>query len=115
MFQTAPLYERIINSPADIIVLQGGTSSGKTYAAMQAFNTWAHENNDAIMTVVGQDIPNLKRGALRDQQQIVQSSPALQSIITDYNKSQRLYTFATGTRMDSPQNPVRGNSYLQTR
>ena len=48
------------------IVNQGGTSSGKTYSIMQVLFTLAIENAAWTITVVGQDMPNLKKGAIRD-------------------------------------------------
>ena len=101
MFQTSFLYEEIkkfISDPAkDVLVLQGGTSSGKTYTTTQVLDTIAVEENNARITVVGQDIPNLKVGAMRDQENIARDSEALQSVITDFNKTDRRYTFATGS------------------
>jgi phage terminase large subunit len=97
MFETSPLYERNKESTAEIVVNQGGTSSGKTYSIMQVLFTLAIEMNNAVITVAGQDIPNLKVGALRDAQTIVAGSPALQSVISGYNKTDRIYQFKTGS------------------
>jgi phage terminase large subunit len=97
MFPTSDLYTHNLESQAEVVVNQGGTSSGKTYSIIQALCTLAHENNNAVITVAGQDIPNLKVGAMRDMETIVESSEALRSIITAYNKSDRKYTFSTGS------------------
>lgn len=51
---------------ARIYVNQGGTSSGKTYCIMQVLFDVACSKPNQIITVVGQDLPNLKAGALRD-------------------------------------------------
>jgi phage terminase large subunit len=100
MFKTSPLFDANYLSEADITVNQGGTSSTKTYSIMQVLNTLAIENNNAIITVAGQDIPNLKVGAMRDQAEIVEQSPALKSVITSFNKSDRVYHFKTGSRIE---------------
>ena len=48
------------------LVNQGGTSSGKTYTIMQRLIVLSFEHPMAIITVCGQDLPNLKVGAMRD-------------------------------------------------
>lgn len=53
-----------------IFVNQGGTSSGKTYCIMQVLFDLACSEANQIITVVGQDLPNLKAGALRDAKMI---------------------------------------------
>lgn len=53
-----------------IFVNQGGTSSGKTYCIMQVLFDLACSEGNQIITVVGQDLPNLKAGALRDAKMI---------------------------------------------
>jgi phage terminase large subunit len=53
--------------------------------------------SDQVISVVGQDVPNLKSGALRDMQTIVASSPDIQSWIKGYNASDRIYTFHNGS------------------
>ena len=57
------------------MVHQGGTSSGKTYAILQALVMKACTENDLVITVVGQDIPNLRVGAYRDAQTIIFNDP----------------------------------------
>jgi len=96
-FRTSELFELNLNSTAQVVVNQGGTSSGKTYAILQALFIIANNEPGATITVVGQDIPNLKVGALRDAQNIVAGSPALKQIIESYNKSDRVYTFRNGS------------------
>lgn len=96
MFDTTVIYQSCWESKADIVVQQGGTWSGKTYGIMQALFSYAISGT-YIITVVGQDIPNLKRGALRDAQTIVSGSPILQSLIQSYNASDRIYKMHSGS------------------
>lgn len=91
MFKTSCLYEANYNATEDIIVNQGGSSSGKTYSILQDLFTKALQQS-VVVTVVGQSIPNLKSGALRDAIDIVNGSPQLKSFIADYNKSERIFT-----------------------
>jgi len=61
----------------DLVVHQGGTSSGKTYGILQYLFAIGASKPNQIITVVGQDIPNLKVGAYRDAQNILDDSEAL--------------------------------------
>lgn len=97
MFQTSVIFDRNYNSTAEVIVNQGGTSSGKTYSILQVLCLKAIAESDQVISVVGQDVPNLKSGALRDMQTIVASSPDIQSWIKGYNASDRIYTFHNGS------------------
>lgn len=95
MFRTSCLYEANYNATEDIIINQGGSSSGKTYAILQALDTFSIKDR-YVTTVVGESIPNLKAGALRDQMDILNSSTILKSCIVDYNKTDRVLSFDTG-------------------
>lgn len=93
IFKTTDVFQANRNAKTDIVINQGGTSSGKTYAIMQNLFLHAIEEPNQVITVVGQDIPNLKVGALRDAETIVAASEVLQSYINNYNKSDRVFTF----------------------
>jgi phage terminase large subunit len=82
------------------IVNQGGTSSGKTYSIMQVLFTLAIENDGWVITVAGQDMPNLKKGAIRDSIKIVNSSPAIKSKIVSFNRSEQIYYFDNGSEIE---------------
>ncbi len=101
MFKTSPIfnpnYAHAKDAAVKIIVNQGGTSSTKTYTILQILFIIAIEDPGCIITVAGQDIPNLKKGALRDARNIVSNSEGLQSHIASYNKSDRIYEFHNGS------------------
>jgi phage terminase large subunit len=80
-----------------VLVNQGGTWSSKTISILQCLFTEGLENPGEFITVAGQDIPNLKVGALRDMQRIIANSPKAQRYIKSYNKSERIYTLTNGT------------------
>jgi len=92
LINTGPLYRRNYESEADIVVNQGGTSSGKTYAILQVLFSLAI-NTQSTITVVGQDIPNLKVGALRDALDIINADEVIQQQLVSYNRSERVMTF----------------------
>lgn len=117
MFDATVIYQSCIESTSDIVVQQGGTWSGKTYGIMQALFHYAINNKGYVITVVGQDIPNLKRGALRDAQTIVAASETLQALIQSYNASDRIYKFYSGsiiefTSYDSEQDARNGKRHI---
>jgi hypothetical protein len=91
------LFRENYNSTGHIVINQGGTSSGKTYAIEQVLFCRACEAEKQVITVVGQDIPNLKAGALRDAMKIYNSSPALQAMVKNYNKTDRIFEFHNGS------------------
>jgi phage terminase large subunit len=97
MFKTTDVFLCNRNAPTDIVVNQGGTSSGKTFSILQNLFLHAIEESNQVITIVGQDIPNLKVGALRDAHTIIEETPELQAFITDFNKSDRVFTFINGS------------------
>lgn len=98
MFKTSELYLANLNATEDLVINQGGTSSGKTYSIVQAlFSIAIREKCDIL--IVGQSIPNLKVGAIKDASTIVESSEELKQLITHHNKTDQKYTFASGSTM----------------
>lgn len=113
MFETSVLYEANYNATEPVVVNQGGTWSGKTYGIDQVLFTRLSERERKIATIVGQDIPNLRAGALRDALEIYEANPDLQRLIRSYNKSALTFTFHNGSIMefksyDSPQDAKSG-------
>jgi phage terminase large subunit len=97
MFKTTDVFLSNRNADTDIIINQGGTSSGKTYSILQNLFLHAIENDRCIITVAGQDIPNLKVGPIRDAHNIVENTEGLSNYISEYNKSDRVFTFVNGS------------------
>jgi len=91
------LFKHNYTSTAHIVINQGGTNSGKTYSIEQVLFCLASEKPKQVITVVGQDIPNLKAGALRDALNIYGKSEQLRSAIKNYNKSDRIFEFHNGS------------------
>ena len=91
------LFKRNYASTAHVVVNQGGTSSGKTYAIEQLLFCKACEVPKQIITVVAQDIPNLKAGALRDALNIFNASDEIKSAVKSFNKTDRIFEFYNGS------------------
>ena len=97
LFQVLPLYDANIEAVERTIVNQGGTSSGKTYSIMQVLFTLGMMESRQVITVVGQDIPNLKVGSYRDAKTILESSPILQSWYPIINEGERIIKCVNGS------------------
>lgn len=99
-FEVSVLFEQNYSTRAHIVVNQGGTSSGKTYAIEQVLFCLACQSPKLVITIVGQDIPNLKAGALRDALNIYNNSDRLKAMVKNYNKTDRIFEFHNGTIME---------------
>lgn len=74
---------------------EGGTRSGKTYSALQLLILIVR--NDRIPTVnsvVSESLPHLKRGAIRDFEEIMQAEGWWDE--EAWNKTDKIYTFPNG-------------------
>ena len=97
LFDVLPLYYANANSTKRCKINQGGTSSGKTYSIMQLLMVRAMEMQNQIITVVGQDIPNLKKGAYRDAKTIRNNSPELLVWFPKVNEGERVFQCINGS------------------
>jgi phage terminase large subunit len=92
-----PIFHRIVNSPAKLLILQGGTSSSKSYSAMQYALLYAATNFNKVITVTGESIPNLKKGAYRDVQQVLSTTDWIRERVVKHNESDRIIVLNTGS------------------
>lgn len=100
LFAVLPLYDANIAAEERTIVNQGGTSSGKTYSIMQVLFTLAMSEDRQVITVVGQDIPNLKVGAYRDAKTILESSALLRLWFPTINEGERIIKCVNGSLIE---------------
>jgi phage terminase large subunit len=91
------LYDQNRDSKARVVVNQGGTSSGKTYAIMQVLFEFGYEEPNQVITVVGQDIPNLKVGAYRDAKTIITKYEAVSAAYPQINEGERIIKCFNGS------------------
>jgi phage terminase large subunit len=98
-FPISPIFEWNIRSTKQVVVNQGGTSSGKTYSLLQVLACKAAEQPNQVITIVGQDIPNLKAGAIRDFESIL-NNDFFRSMIKSINITNREYRFHNGSIME---------------
>ena len=94
--RTSILFGHNYHAQTHVVVNQGGSSSGKTYAILQVLFCLAVERK-VVITVVGQDIPNLKVGALRDALDIYRTLPSLQRKVKQFKLGDRVFEFKNGS------------------
>lgn len=104
--KASPLYELTLNdlrTGVRSITHQGGQWSGKTVNILMALATCAAEEvpnttDKCITTVTSMSMPHLKGGALRDFEDYVY--PEFKSAITKYNRTDHLFTFGSGSKIE---------------
>lgn len=103
MFNCTPVFEANRTSKAKVVINQGGTSSSKTYSIVQLLYLKAIEKK-SIITITGESIPNLKKGAYRDAETIYGITPQLQQYIQFWNKADRIIYFKNGSLIEFVSN-----------
>lgn len=93
--QVTPLYDAIMNCDKEVICLQGGTWSAKTYTTLQTLLERSTTEEKKIITIAGQDMPNLKVGPIRQIEQIIADNIAFKNQLKKHNKSEFTYLFKT--------------------
>lgn len=111
MFNCGPLFKQIwdLSFPVqtiDLIILQGGTDSGKTVAAVQKEVVIARTTKppkfdpflrfDPLITVLNKSVPDAKKGAYQTFNNLIGDNQYILDGIKDWNKTDRLITFYTG-------------------
>lgn len=77
----------------------GGTRSGKTFAILQLLIlVIANDKTPTINSVCAETMPQLKRGAIRDFQNIMRRAEIWSD--ANYNKTDCIYTFANGSILE---------------
>lgn len=79
MSRIPEMYKPLMDESIRVFIEQGGTSSAKTYTILQRLaDIAAGSKSPIVITVVGQDLPNLKVGAWRDMKNIISSDEVLE-------------------------------------
>lgn len=97
---TSKIYEETLVALADgqaVIVNKGGTRSGKTWALLQVCYYIATHQRNKLISVVGETLPFLKRGAIRDFQNLLGETWNYDL----WNATDKIYTFpSTGSQIE---------------
>lgn len=91
-----PLFKANTTEGVRTFVNQGGTSSGKTYTLMQVLIYFALVDNGCVITIAGQDLPNLKVGAMRDAKTIINNNDWLHNYFK-FNESSSFFQGLNGS------------------
>lgn len=95
MFQKTTAQQKISKLRKRIRIVQGGTSSSKTFSIIPMLITYAINNPNSEVSVVSESIPHLKRGVIRDFLKIMQWTDNFND--NNWNKSSLTYTFTNGS------------------
>ena len=97
---TSDIYDSTLDHLAKgkaVVVNKGGTRSGKTWSLLQCIVFLALHQRGKLMSVVGESIPFLKRGAMRDFRLIMGDAWNADA----WNATDKVYTFQhTGSQIE---------------
>ena len=100
-------FKKHLETKKKIVISQGGGRSGKTYSICQILILYALQNPLTITSVVAENMPFIKRGALRDFLKIMQTSGLYND--RSWNRTESIYRFPNGSIIEffSVENPGR--------
>lgn len=94
-FQKTTAQIKIAKLRKRIRIVQGGTSSSKTFSIIPLLISYAIENPMSEISIVSESIPHLKRGAIKDFQKIMIFCDLYRD--EQFNKSDLKYRFKNGS------------------
>lgn len=97
-FQTTTAQSKIARLRKRIRIVQGGTSSSKTFSIIPLLISYAIENPMSEISIVSESIPHLKRGAIKDFQKIMILCDLYKD--SQFNKSDLKYRFKNGSYIE---------------
>ena len=95
MFQRTTAQDKIARLRKRVRVVQGGTSSSKTYTIIPMLITFANQEPNQVISIVSESIPHLRRGAMRDFINILTDTGLY--VDSAFNKSNLIYEFPNGS------------------
>lgn len=98
MFKTTTAQRKIAKLRKRIRVVQGGSSSSKTFTIIPLLITYACQVPNSEISIVSESIPHLRRGAIRDFLKIMQWTDNFND--ANWNKSSLTYTFKNGSYIE---------------
>lgn len=98
MFVKTTATKKIFELKKRIRGVAGGTSASKTISILLWIITRAQQNEGELISVVSETFPHLKRGAIRDFLNIMETHGYFKDAL--WNKTDFTYTFETGTKVE---------------
>lgn len=99
-FQETTATRKIVALNKKIRAVQGGTSASKTISILLVLIAYSQTKQDKnkLISVVSESIPHLKRGAMRDFKNIMQTHNYWKD--DRWNATDSIYTFETGSQIE---------------
>jgi phage terminase large subunit len=98
MFIETTAKKKVFELSKRIRFVNGGTSSSKTISILMWLIDYAQSHEGELLSVVSESLPHLKKGALRDFETIMKVHHYWNDEL--FNKTDFIYTFETGTRIE---------------
>lgn len=98
MLKRTTAQTKILKLKKRLRIVQGGTSSSKTFSIIPILIQYAIDNNNLEISIVSESIPHLRRGAIRDFVKIMQWTNNFDD--NNWNKSNLTYTFNNGSYIE---------------
>ena len=98
MFQKTTAQRKILKLTTRIRIVQGGTSSSKTFSIIPLLINHAVRNPKSEISIVSESIPHLKRGAIKDFIKIMEWTNNY--FPQSFNLSNSKYTFINGSYIE---------------
>ncbi|MCK5027758.1 MAG: phage terminase large subunit, partial [Candidatus Pacebacteria bacterium] len=95
MFQITTATKKLKKLKRRIRGIAGGTSASKTITILMILITYAQKNKGKVVSVVSESMPHLKKGAIRDFLNIMQTHGYF--VRARWNKTDSTYTFDGNT------------------
>ncbi len=87
--QFTRLFHKIIRCKKRYVILQGGTSSSKTWSMLQLLYLKAQKYQGTHISIVSESLPHLKKGAMRDFFKMLKEEDIY--VEADHNKTDNIY------------------------
>jgi phage terminase large subunit len=99
VFTATTATKKVLGLRKRIRAVAGGTSASKTISILLVLIDIAQSSNSALLiTIVSESLPHLKRGAMRDFENIMQEHGYFQD--RNWNKTDSIYTFPNGSKIE---------------
>lgn len=99
MFQLTTSLKKIAKLNKKIRTVQGGTSASKTVSIlMYLIDKAQRDKHKTLTSIVSESLPHLKRGALRDFKNIMQTHKYWKDDL--WSETDKIYTFETGSQIE---------------
>jgi len=98
MFTETTALHKIAALNKRIRIVPGGTSASKTISILMWLIDYAQCHDNELISVVSESFPHLQRGSIRDFINIMQDRGYF--VDSSWNKSNYIYTFETGSKIE---------------